>query len=307
MIMKITESSAWSSLLKITVPAIIIGLIILPNIALVILKGHVAPSKPKPIKQPKYEAIPVFSEVIEVPEQTPVKVKLPPEKSKELGLLAMEIKFPQRAKVIINVSKIVTPFIPSEEYDILSEFEIVFKDAETGKILEPSGFIYFHIPKDFLKAKGYDPKKVVMLKFHEVWTKLKTEMLGEDNVSYYYVAETESFSVFAIAVVRIASENCTECHQDVATELSMSPYHNFNCTFCHPGMSRNVTCVQCHFDIGNFSAHKKFIEWAENNTLMVGSNEACIGCHTSANIPIYNITERTYISFSSDIRKLHEH
>ncbi len=305
--MRITRHLALSLLLKLTIPAIIVGLIILPNLALVILKGQVAPSKPKAIKQIKYEAIPVFSEVIEVPEHTPVKVKLPPEKSKELGLLAIEIKLSQKMKVIVNVSKIITPLIPNEEYDILSEVEIVFKDVETGRILEPSGLIYFHVPKDFLKAKRYDPKKVVMLKFHNGWIKLKTEMLGEDNANYYYVAETESFSVFAIAVVRIVSENCTECHQDVATELSMSPYHNFNCTFCHPGMSRNVTCVQCHLDIGNFSAHKKFIEWAENDTLMMGSNEACIGCHTYAKIPIYNITERTYISFSSDIRELHEH
>ena len=302
--MTITKRSDVSLPLKLTVPAIIVGLIILPNVTLVILKP---PYKPEISKPMRYNTVLLFSDVVDVPEHKSVKIKIPPEVSEEIGLLAIVIKLPQSMRVIVNVSKVATPLIPSEEYDILSEMEITFRDAITGKIVRPSGSLYFYVPKDFIKVKRYDPERVIMLKYHNIWTKLKTEMLGEDLRRYYYVAETESFSIFAITVERFVSENCTKCHQDVAVELSLSPYHNFNCTFCHPGMSRNFTCVQCHLDIGNFSAHERFIEWAENNTQMTGSNEACIGCHTYAKIPLYNITERTYISLSSDIRDLHEH
>ncbi len=289
-------------MLKFAFPSILVGMIVLPaSIPLLTQPEHKLRSAEHPLLEEKL----IFSETIFVPASKPVKVKVPKEVARSLGLLSLEIKLPKSMKSIVNISKVLNPPPPLEEFLLVSVFDVTFRDAETGEIVEPSGRIYFSVSKDFLESAGLDPKNVVMLKFHGNWIRLKTEMLGEDNESYYYVAETDSFSVFAIAVYRVVSENCSECHPDVATELSMSPYHNFNCTFCHPGMSRNVTCVQCHFDIGNFSAHKKFIEWAENNSLMMGSNEACIGCHTNAKIPIYNVTERTHLSFTFDMAELH--
>ncbi len=301
--MDIMRRETLSFMLKFAFPAVIVGVILLPNISIAILKH--SEHKFRSVEHPTLEERLVFSEIIDVPASKPVKVKLPKDVAKGLGLLSLEIKLPKSMKLIVNVSEVLNPPPPLEEFLLISIFDITFRDAETGEIVEPSGRIYFSVSKDFFESTKFDPKKVVMLKFRGDWIRLRTEMLGEDNGSYYYVAETKSFSVFAIAVYRIASENCSECHPDVATELSMSPYHNFNCTFCHPGMSRNVTCVQCHFDIGSFSAHKNFIEWAENNSLMMGSNEACIGCHTNAKIPIYNVTERTHLSFTFDMAELH--
>ncbi len=292
-------------ILKVTLPAIVFGLLILPNFAVTLLSVHIPP-KPKLSKPLEYRGTPVLSKVLTVQPNERVEIRLPPEKSNETDLIAIVIELPRREEIVVNVTKLDVYIIPNEEYDILSWLDISFVDAKTGKVVEPSGYIYFKIPKEFMKSRNYDPENAVMLKYHNEWYELKTKLTGEDSKNYYYVAETKSFSIFAIAVKRVVPENCTKCHKNVAIELSLSPYHNFNCTFCHPGMSRNVTCVQCHPDIGEFAAHKKFIEWAENNSLMVGSNEACIACHTYAKIPIYNVTERTYLSFSSDLRKIHE-
>ena len=98
---------------------------------------------------------------------------------------------------------------------------------------------------------------------------------------------------------------CEDCHYDVYAEIQSSPHHrNFECTTCHDGMDKNVSCLECHEVVG-FHAHQGLIEWAENNTLMYSSNEACVACHTSAEIQIYDVSRSGGISVSADFRDLH--
>ena len=103
-----------------------------------------------------------------------------------------------------------------------------------------------------------------------------------------------------------AGEACQDCHYNIAAEIQNTPHHrNFDCTICHKEKGdRNVGCLDCHEVVG-FHAHKRLIEWAENNTLMYSSNEACIACHTNAEIQIYDVERRRSIDLSVDFRDLH--
>ncbi len=273
------------------IPAVLLGLLILPNITNAILKPSVNVTPSHPVHHEK----PLVSETVYLEPNKLVRIKIG-----KLPIFELDVKFPRYEEAVLNIYP--AKISLNEEYKVIYAYDIVFKDPKTGKTLEPAGFIYFKVPRDMVE----NPKLVVMLKYHEKLIELKTKLIKQDNESYYYVAETDSFSIYIVAEKRVVNMGCAKCHPEVATELSVSPYHNFRCTFCHPGMSRNVTCVQCHKLIGNFSAHKKFIEWAENNTLMMGSNEACIACHTHAKIPIYNVTERKFISFEFNMADLYK-
>jgi|Deesub1362B_J571_1020462.scaffolds.fasta_scaffold00349_9 hypothetical protein len=98
---------------------------------------------------------------------------------------------------------------------------------------------------------------------------------------------------------------CEDCHYDISAEIQSTPHHrNFECTVCHDGMNKNISCLNCH-EIAGFHAHQRLIDWAENSTLMYSSNEACIACHTSADIQIYNVSKDEVINIGADIRNLH--
>jgi len=98
------------------------------------------------------------------------------------------------------------------------------------------------------------------------------------------------------------SKDCRECHLNIAAEIQATPVHkNFDCRVCHPGMSRRVSCLECH-RVVNFSAHAPFMKWAEKNSMMYSSNEACIGCHTHAEIEIYDVTGKGNLEFNADLR-----
>jgi len=274
--------------LRLILPVTLIGCVILPTLVFITLhRGAPAPPTPKYVNVS-------YSEEFVVPASRRVTVKV---KAKNLNVLDVSFVLPEGAPVNVTVASLKYPPVPTptEEYYVLEYIDIIIFDKESGRELHPRGTIYFKVPKSWIE--GYDPHSVVMLEYRGKWLPLETALVGKDNESYYYEAKTESFSVFAIAVKRIVSENCKKCHQNVAVELEFSPYHDFNCTFCHNGMSRDVRCVQCHPDVGNFSAHKKFVEWAKNSTLMTGTNEACIACHTYAKVPICNITYGRYMSF----------
>ncbi len=288
--------------LTIVLPSIIIGLILLPTMCNLAFYHPVTrmPIRTKPINLPMIKE---YSKVLDLPAGIYVKIDLPSNVTDRVGLVAIIVRVNKPVKVRLNVSEVLFPLAPNELYDVYSTTYITFKDVSTGNIIEPKGYIEFKVLKNWLKEENVSPKSVVMLRYHNGWSTLKTEIIGENNYSYYYRAEVPAFSYFTIAVYRIynvtytTNQGCVKCHPDVAVELAFSPYHDFKCTFCHHGMSRNVTCVSCHPNVGNFSAHKPLVEWAKNSTLMTGSNEACIACHTYAEIPICNITYNPYISF----------
>jgi len=117
--------------------------------------------------------------------------------------------------------------------------------------------------------------------------------------------ETEISTSSFYATNDTTTEDCTSCHYDVAAEIQSTPHHRgFDCEVCHTGMNTNISCVECH-PVSNFHAHSGFIEWAENNTEMYSSNEACIACHTEAEIEIYQPAVENAFEVDADLRALH--
>jgi len=114
---------------------------------------------------------------------------------------------------------------------------------------------------------------------------------------------------------------CEKCHADIATELmqpgSVNAVHNAQgCEGCHvtvapgkEGLTKGIDfhasalplCMDCHDGSGpgrnastitkDGEAHKNFYDSTNNNTLMRGSNEACIACHSHVQV---NITWSKY-------------
>lgn len=126
--------------------------------------------------------------------------------------------------------------------------------------------------------------------------------LIEDETFSFNETEISTNSFYAASNT---TEDCTSCHYDVAAEIQSTPHHHgFDCEVCHTGMNTNISCLDCH-PVSNFHAHSGFIEWAEGNPEMYSSNEACIACHTSAEIEIYQQPVTTTFEVNADLRTLH--
>ncbi len=302
-IIMIKHAGKWSfKPMRIMLLSIIIGFFILPTFCNLVMHG-VQPPKENVTTELSLPKVLLYSKTFDLPPNVYVCIDLPKNVTDQTGLEDLIVKVPKAVRVRVNISKVTVAFAPNELYDVYSCVYITFKDVKTGGFVEPNGYIEFIVSGDWLSRENYTPDKVIMLRYHNGWSKLKTKLIGSKGFSYEYKAVVPAFSYFTVAVYRVynityaTDEGCIRCHPDVAIELKFSPYHYFNCTFCHLGMSRNVTCVQCHPNIGDFSAHKPLINWSENSMIMVSSNEACIACHTYAKILICNITYYPYMSF----------
>ncbi len=169
-------------------------------------------------------AVPAHAEVtysvaLTVPANTERKVELPQAKAEATGVLAVSFKVPERMTLEVHVSKLKSlpaevPEPPAKVYGIL---EITFRKYGTNIEVEPAGHIDFKVSKSWIAEKGYDPANVILMKYHEGWKELKTELTGEDENNYYYRAETGSFSVFAIAVKAVITPTPTPTVTPVTT------------------------------------------------------------------------------------------
>ncbi len=154
---------------------------------------------------PKAEV--TYSEALTIPANVEMKIEVPSTKAKEIGVLSVVIKVPERMTLDVVVSKLKSlptgvPKPPTK--DVYGYIDITFRKFGTNIEVEPSGYVVFKVSKSWLAEKGYDPKNVVLMEYRNGWKELKTELTGEDENNYYYKSEIGSFSVFAIAVKAVA-------------------------------------------------------------------------------------------------------
>jgi len=104
------------------------------------------------------------------------------------------------------------------------------------------------------------------------------------------------------------SVNCDKCHTTERHELSVGEVHKgYQCSACHgviPGDPSHtdvvtIECLGCHetsapgpkfsvatdFNVAG-EVHKAFYDAAVTDDLLVGADEACIACHTMADVNI---------------------
>lgn len=101
------------------------------------------------------------------------------------------------------------------------------------------------------------------------------------------------------------NNQCTKCHADIAAELQTSGEHSgFQCTACHQvnkapngaHAAATVACIDCHNSVTQEfqnDVHLPYYEAANNDPLMTGPNEACVGCHTHAQVNITFVEKQT--------------
>ena len=127
------------------------------------------------------------------------RMEMPSSIKDKMGVTAIAVKVPERMTLSTAISKVKElPANISEFENAYVYFEIVFTKYGTSEKVEPSGYIEFRVPKDWIESNGLDPEKVVLMKYGEGWKELRTEKVSEDDEYYYYRAEVESFSIFAI-------------------------------------------------------------------------------------------------------------
>jgi len=107
------------------------------------------------------------------------------------------------------------------------------------------------------------------------------------------------------------NNQCVKCHADIATELQTSGEHsNFKCTMCHQvnkmtdgaHAAATVACTDCHTSVVQEfqnDVHLPYYEAANSNDMMTGPNEACIGCHTHADVNI-TFVDKTTLEFTAE-------
>ncbi len=87
-----------------------------------------------------------------------------------------------------------------------------------------------------------------------------------------------------------ASPLCIDCHDgSVKPGGSLDPHSlpEGNCMNCHKSytdMSTNLNATSIFY--GKDEVHKKFVEGSNYSTLLKGSNEACVACHTHVSVDI---------------------
>ena len=163
----------------------------------------------------------------------PVDISIPWEKAKELGIMGLTLEYQLQVQAKVEIAKLAElpqtiekPKVAKELYNII---EIKVVDENTGKYIEPKGWIKFMVSKKWLKEKGYSPDDVVMLRYHNGWEVLETKKLGvEDAENIYYKAYTPGFSIFAVAIKAeeekpTTTEETTTTKQETAKEESSKP------------------------------------------------------------------------------------
>lgn len=128
-----------------------------------------------------------------------VKIEIPAEKAGKIGVLSVTVKIPESRTVDVYVSRLegLPEGVPAPP-NVYAVFDITFRKAGTTTEVEPAGYVEFRVEKSWVEERGFSPEDVVLMEYKNGWRELKTEMTGEDDEYYYYRAETEAFSVFAV-------------------------------------------------------------------------------------------------------------
>ncbi|HID43813.1 MAG TPA: PGF-pre-PGF domain-containing protein, partial [Archaeoglobaceae archaeon] len=119
-----------------------------------------------------------------------------PSKLLDAGISQIVALFDRNVNVRVIVSKVssLPSGIQPPQADVYAYFEILFTDYFTSAKVEPSGYINFRVPKDWLG--NADAK---FLKWDGKWIELSSEVVGEDENFYYFKISVKSFSLFAVA------------------------------------------------------------------------------------------------------------
>ncbi|WP_346297729.1 TIGR04279 domain-containing protein [Geoglobus acetivorans] len=165
---------------------------------------------PPPAPTPTPTPVPeegAYSTVVGVEKDKEVKIEIPPETAEKIDVVSLTIKAPESMNLKVEVRKLESPpaEVPEPPAKKVYRFvEITFRNNDTGEEVEPTGYIDFKVSKSWVAESGHDPEDIILMRYHNGWEELRTEMVGEDENYYYYRAETGGFSVFAIAVKEVA-------------------------------------------------------------------------------------------------------
>lgn len=103
---------------------------------------------------------------------------------------------------------------------VYSTFEIVFTKYGTTQKVEPRGSIKFRVSKAWAEQEGVSPSQIVLAKYANGWVEVETKFEGEDSEYYYFRANLDSFSLFAIVAKTEAVKTPTK---ETPTAITPTP------------------------------------------------------------------------------------
>ena len=164
----------------------------------VMWSGKGSPISKKSIYQPEQKvrqsltfsreivAYPAVQTIVELPDNISSRTNITDLKLKALG--------PTSKLVRVNLSAVNLTGKPFYGRDIYSSFDLNLSDRNVT--LE----INFRISKEWLRERNATPDLVTLSRYESRWEDIPVELTGEDWNYYYFKAEIDSFSLFAITV-----------------------------------------------------------------------------------------------------------
>lgn len=154
-----------------------------------------------------------------------------------------------------------------------------------GIIMLPGTLSLFSGQHDFYDISG-DGNQVPCLKCH---ADVNTEMSGGNTNEAHRLVDCQGCHITSVtdkSIHAVSTVECVSCHNSLwkyhGTEFDIT---SGSCTTCHSG-----TGIAPNMDATNITnineAHRKYAIAANQSTLMKGSNEACVSCHTHVAVNI---------------------
>jgi len=132
------------------------------------------------------------------------------------------------SNVTINMSNIEEPDVNYTDDPVSSYIEIIGENIPSEVVVSTK--IYFSVTFEWLNKSNITKNNVVLLLYdYDVpeWRGLLTTLLGEDNISVYYVAESPKFGLYAISANQTASRSgnaiTEELEKDMIVNKTLTP------------------------------------------------------------------------------------
>jgi len=148
---------------------------------------------PMPAPSPQFPPIAEYAEGRICYAGVEQKIKIPEEFGRISDILLLSLIPEETTSISLLISLPQFIDVPELEITVYKYLEI---NVVTPTPVKVAGSIEFRVPKEQVD----DPRRVVLMKYDDEWRELTTEYVREDAEHYYFKAELESFSLFAIAI-----------------------------------------------------------------------------------------------------------
>ncbi|MDI3487013.1 MAG: hypothetical protein PWQ51_1986, partial [Methanolobus sp.] len=121
-------------------------------------------------------------------------------------------------ELLYGTSSQVSSDAPGDVYENMN----IYVDTKLPSDAIGKSKVNFKVEKSWVNENGIDTSTITLCRYSNGWTKLPTEVKGEDDKYYYFIATTPGFSSFAISSVDPTLEVTEEASAEAIEENTQS-------------------------------------------------------------------------------------